>query len=162
MSHKKITGLVVCTAVIAILAGNITAYAAGGSITTVTVNVPEKTDYTMTIPVTTTVDNYGWTELNGLKISGTLAEGEAVSVTIISRNDKKFVNKADNMKKIPYELRSYENLGDSIEIIEVQSKQLNQSIPLGVLVSQDDWNAVSGGTYSDILTFTARTVKVSN
>lgn len=163
MKHKKIKGLVACTAVTAILAGNITAYAAGGTTTTVTVNVPVKTDYTMTIPANTTVDNYGWTELsNGLEISGTLAEGDAVLVTITSQNDKNFINTTDNTKKIPYELRAYETLNDSVDKIEVQGDLLNQQLPLGVLVSQDDWNAVPGGTYSDILTFTAKTVRASN
>lgn len=161
MKHKKIKGLVACTAVTAILAGNITAYAAGGS-TTITVNVPVKTDYTMAIPATTTVDNYGWTELNGLKISGTLAEGDAVFVTITSQNDRKFVNQADDTKKIPYELRTSETLNESIETFQVTRSLLDQSLPLGVLVSQDDWNAVPGGTYSDILIFTAQTVRASN
>ena len=163
MKHKKIKDLVACTAVTAILAGNITAYAAGGTTTTVTVNVPVKTDYTMTIPATTIVDNYGWTELsNGLEISGTLAEGDAVSVMITSLNGKNFVNQADITKKIPYELRAYETLDISTEEIKVQGNQLNRELPLDVLVSQDDWNAVPGGTYSDILTFTAQTVRASN
>lgn len=161
MKNYKIKGLAVCTAVAIILAGNITANAAGGT-STVTVNIPVKTDYTMTIPTTTSVTGYGTTELkNGLKISGTLADGDAIEVSISSQNGDnfKFVNE-DKSRGIPYTLKNLSWTSESAtdNTITVQRKWLDKTIRLGIYVSQDDWNAVPGGTYSDVLIFTATTV----
>ncbi len=161
MKKIKITGLAACTAIAAILAGNITAYAEGAS-TTITANIPEKTEYTMTIPAATSVTDYGWTELkDGLTISGTLANGYEIQVLISSKNGSKFVN-IDNKKEIAYTLKHSQTSVNALDSIIVQRKNLGTSISLGVDVSQDDWNAVPGGEYSDVLTFTAQTVEAGD
>lgn len=168
MRNKNLKGLVACAATAAIMAGSITAYAEGGSTTTVTVNVPVKTDYTMTIPANTAVENFGQTKLkSGLTISGTLASGYAIEVSISSQNGDesgfKFAN-TDKTQKIPYTLQnlSWTSRKDTANKITVQSKHLGNAIELAVNVAQDDWNAVPGGTYSDVLTFTAQTVEAGD
>lgn len=161
MRNIKIAGLAACTAIAAILAGSSIAYAEGSS-TTITAIVPEKTDYTMTIPAATSVTNYGWTDLkNGLKISGTLADGYKVEVSISSKYGSKFYNE-NNKNEIAYALKHSQASANAVDKITVQKKNLDTAISLGVDVSQDAWNAVPGGEYSDILTFTAATVEAGD
>ena len=161
MMKKRMVALLTCTAVTAVLAGSITAYAASTT-TTVTLTVPVKTAYTMTIPAATAVSDYGWTELaSNLKVTGTLAAGKQVVATITSDNDYKFVN-ADKSQSIAYALKQSEN-GDEVSALVFQSKDLgDDGKPLGVYVEQAAWNAVPGGSYSDVLTFTAETANAEN
>lgn len=164
MMKKRMAALLACTAMTAVLAGHITAYAAGGTITTttVTLNVPGETSYTMTIPTKTTVSGYGWTELaSKLKVEGTLAAGKQVEVTIKSENGCKFVN-ADQSQSIAYTLTQSAN-GGAVSTLVFQPDDLEDTgKTLGVYVEQNDWNAVPGGSYSDVLTFTAKTANAEN
>lgn len=163
MIKKRMVALLTCTAVTAVLAGHITAYAAGGTTTTtVTLTVPVKTKYTMEIPAATAVSDYGWTELaSNLKVEGILAEGKQVTVTIKSENGSRFVN-ADQSQSIAYTLKQSEN-GGAVSSLAFQSEDLGDpGKTLGVYVEQDDWNAVPGGSYSDVLTFEAEIADASN
>lgn len=162
MIHKKLAGLLTSVAVTALLAGNVTVFAQGSNSTTVTVQVKDNSNYNLVIPASTTVSDYGWTELaSNLKVTGTLNAGKQVEVTITSANDSKFVN-ADKSKNIAYTLKQSES-GDAVSSLVFQSEDLGDTgKTLGVYVDKDAWNAVPGGSYSDVLTFTAKTANAGN
>lgn len=162
MIYKKLASLLTCTAITVLLAGSTTAFAAGGNSTIVSIQVKDNSNYNLTIPASTEVSGYGWTELaSNLKVKGSLSNGKQVKVTITSANNSKFVN-ADKSKNIVYALRQSQS-GDAISSLVFQSGDLGDTgKTLGVYVEKDAWNAVPGGSYRDVLTFTAKTVNVEN
>lgn len=162
MIYKKMAAMLTCTAITAMLAGSTTVFAEGSNSTTVNVQVKDNSDYNLIIPASTTVSDYGWTELaSSLKVTGTLNAGKQVEVTITSANNSKFVN-ADKSKNIAYTLKQSES-GDAVSSLVFQSEDLGDTgKTLGVYVGKAAWNAVPGGSYSDVLTFTAKTENTVN
>lgn len=161
MRYKKLAALLTAAAITVLLAGSVTVFAQGNS-TTVSLQVEDNSNYTMTIPASTKVSDYGWTELAGnLKVQGSLSNGKQVEVTITSKNNFEFVND-DKPKSIAYTLKQSEE-GNEVSSLVFQSSDLGDTgKTLGVYVGQDAWNAVPGGSYSDVLTFAAQTVNAGN
>lgn len=154
---KKLRGLIALTAVTAILSNSVSVYAAGGS-TTINVKVTDSSTYKMIIPATTTVTDYGYTELSSnIKIKGSLSTRKVVNVTISSENDYKFVN-ADKTKSMAYSLKQTSD-GEAVSALTFNSTDVTATgapgKTLGVYVEKEAWNAVPEGDYSDVLTFTA-------
>ncbi|MBR1442160.1 MAG: hypothetical protein IJ583_01345 [Firmicutes bacterium] len=113
-------------------------------------------DYTMTIPANTNIDNFGFTELaDGLTISGTLPKKSYVEVSLKSDNDFKLTEKEDNTKSIAYAV--YESEREEADKFTFEANELGTKKDVKVYVTQEDWNAVPPGEYSDVITFTAET-----
>lgn len=120
--------------------------------------------YTMTVPATTTVTNYGDTALvNGLNVTGSIGAAEAVVVTVDSGADGfQFVHQTKADKTIPYTLKNgndaYPTAGLSFTADEI-GKDGGETKALSASVTQADWNAAPSGNYSDMVTFTAELKK---
>ena len=161
---KSMKGAVIFSAAVAMLVGSISVYAEGNS-TTITVNVEDKSTYELVIPAATTVSDYGWTELaSNLKVKGKLSAHKVVDVTFSSANEYNFVN-ADKTKSMAYSLKQTSD-GSAVEKISFATADVTETggdgKTLGVYVTQDAWNAVPGGTYTDVVTFTAELNDVTN
>lgn len=161
---NRMRGAITLTAVVAMMASSISVYAAGNS-TTITVNVLDSSTYELVIPAATTVSDYGWTELaSPIKVKGRLTTNKVVDVTFSSANEYKFVNE-DKTKSMAYTLQQTSD-GAAVEKITFSPADVTatggEGKTLGVYVTQDAWNAVPGGTYTDVVTFTAAMNDVTN
>lgn len=153
---KVMRSLIAASAVVAILTSPVSVCAAGIS-TNVTINV-DNSQYELVIPAATTVTDYGWTELaSNLKVTGAIPANKVVEVTVASDNDFRFVN-AGTRKSIAYELRQT-NDGTAVSKLTFAAGEVTPTgapgKTLGVYVEKDAWNAVPGGSYTDVVTFTA-------
>ena len=129
--------------------------------TTITLTINDvESDYTLTIPSKTTIADFGYTELSGgLKVEGTLSKKEHINVSISSDNGYKLVDTADNTKFIAYSVKNSKDNEENISECDFYSEDLGVEKKLGVYVTQEDWNAAPPSDYSDVLVFTANTVK---
>lgn len=157
---KKISALAVMTIAVAAAAGSIGYAAEGGNSTTITAVVSKESHYTLEIPAATSVAGFGWTELaSNLKVKGELVSGKSVRVDITSKNTENgsaALKDADSGKSIPYTLKLQQTDAQALKSVTFAQKDIgDEGKKLGLYVTQDDWNAVPGGTYSDVLTFSA-------
>ena len=161
MQYKKMAGVAGGMLAAALLVCGIPAYAQSAS-TTITATIQDPTKYTLVIPASTSVTNFGWTTLaSNLKVTGTLGVGKYVEVGITSENGFKFVN-SENGKSVAYMLKQAESDQSETSKVNFTSSDLGDTgKQLGVFVEQKAWNAVPGGSYSDVLTFEAATKTVS-
>lgn len=128
------------------------------TISTTVSNLPS--DYTFTIPAKTTISDFGETELSGgLKVSGTLAVGEHVEISVSSEHSFKLVSASDATKSIAYKVKGSSDDSAAVPVFSFSSTDLGQEKKVKVAVEQDEWNRVPAGTYSDVLVFQPKIVK---
>lgn len=153
---KKVMRSLIAVSAAMMLSCPVSVFAAGSS-TNVTMTV-DNSRYELVIPAATTVTDYGWTELaSNLKVKGAVSAQKVVEVTVASDNDFRFVN-AGTTKSIAYELRQT-NDGTAVSKLTFAAGEVTPTgapgKTLGVYVEKDAWNAVPGGSYTDVVTFTA-------
>ncbi len=157
---KKISVLAVLSIACAAAATSIGYAAESSNSTTITAIVSKESHYTLEIPAATSVAGFGWTELaSNLKVKGELAAGKSVQVDITSKNTENgstALKDTESGKLIPYTLKLEQADAESLKSVVFSAVDLgDDGKSLGLYVTQDDWNAVPGGTYSDVLTFSA-------
>lgn len=161
MRNKRLRSLTVLTAAAVMLLSGISVYAADdkSGTTTVTLKVADNSKYELVIPATTTVEDFGWTQLgSNLMVKGKISSRKQVDVTITSQNSFKFVNTENANASMAYTLKTSESGSDITSLSFANGDVTTDGTPgkvLGVYITQDAWNAVPGGDYSDILTFQA-------
>ena len=118
--------------------------------------------YTVTIPDTLAVKNPGWNAIDGgISASGALDNGAQLVISVSSDNGFKFVNQSDNTATVPY---VFAESGDSTtaytsgmanktEWTFTTLTETAQSQGAGIVI--DDYSNAKGGTYSEVVTFTA-------
>ncbi len=127
--------------------------------TTVKIKVEAKNSYGLIIPASTSVTDFGWTDLTcNLQVNGKISTQKAVEVTIASANDFQLVN-ADKNESIAYDLRETQ---EGMAVVEFIFNSADVTVtgapgkPIGIYVEKDEWNNVNDGEYSDVLTFSAK------
>lgn len=161
MRNKRLRSLTVLMAAAVMLLSGVSVYAADdkSGTTTVTLKVADSSAYELVIPATTTVEDFGYTKLStNLKVSGKIHKARSVNVAIASQNSFKFVNTENARASMAYTLKASESGSDITSLSFNAEDVTTDGTPgkeLGVYITQDAWNAVPGGDYSDILTFQA-------
>ena len=117
----------------------------------------EATDstYTITIPSTLDVYDSGWNELpGGISASGTLASGKILVITASSDNGFKFVHSDDKTQTV-----SYDFCASSTDLTPITQWTFNSlstdSKTQTAGINVEDLTGKLGGTYTEIVTFTA-------
>ena len=77
----------------------------------------------------------------------------------IEESGYKLVDTADNTKSIVYSVKNSKDSTDNMSECDFYSEDLGATKKLGIYVTQEDWNAAPPSDYSDVLVFTANTVK---
>lgn len=155
--NKRTKNIIAVTAAAVMLAGAVSVYAESGS-TAVSLTVANRNTYELVIPAATTVSDFGWTELaSSLKVKGKISAHKLIEVTFSSENNFKFMNEGKT-KSMAYSLKQTSD-GSALTSLNFSAAEVTETggegKTLGVFVSQDAWNAVPGGSYTDVVTFTA-------
>ena len=111
--------------------------------------------YTLTIPAAVTVSGAGWNATGGVGASGELAKGKKLTVTAASGDD--FALVCEGKGTIGYYLAA--TATDTQPTTTWTFTALDDdpaTQPMGVIVSETDYNSARPGTYTDTVTFTAQ------
>ena len=111
--------------------------------------------YTLTIPAAVTVSGAGWNATGGVGASGELAKGKKLTVTAASGDD--FALVCEGKGQIGYYLAA--TATDTQPTTTWTFTALDDdpaTQPMGVIVSETDYNSARPGTYTDTVTFTAQ------
>ena len=164
---KLISGLTA----LAIMAVPITVFAEEATARTITESSdPQKADavitteidptFVVTIPADTKVPfNSTATEFGNITLTkARLDPGKVVRVELETRFTLK--NKADNKKKIPYDITYLDDFTDpenpkdlSFKEWSVILEEQGESVPLTIRIEEAEWNKAYAGVYSDTVTF---------